>query len=319
MGVANLEKTNRFLTIAKRFASSTAFTVAFATTIRNAGQDGSLNDAEAKELFLQLAVDIVSNFKVEIQKTAKREKSGSDCTKDSVHCLLSGQDTASFLHHLEKEDMKTETQEVLSKLENEAASNDPIAFESFFLPLLHHLIQLHVPLAEPRYKKLFRDILLAYATRYVQPEPTTPGDWARRPEGCGCSDCYSLDRFLTDPSLQLKRFPVSKSRRHHLHCMLNDTEYTHETDRKGVETLVVTKPASRSTIKFEQWKTRFLKAKREIENLDQGVLREMLGEDFVFLSRLRAASLGKEEMPSMMRRRRGKAAMARRVEVVDLT
>ena len=102
-----------------------------------------------------------------MQRPTKRERSDSGPTKDPVKCLLDGNDTAFCLHHLEKEDLKTETLEVLAMLESEA-STESIVFESFFLPLLRNLIRLQVPLAEPRYKNLFRKILLANATRYVQ-------------------------------------------------------------------------------------------------------------------------------------------------------
>ena len=248
-----------------------------------------------------------------MQRPTKRERSDSGPTKDPVKCLLDGNDTALFLHQLEKEDLKTETLEVLATLETEASSTESIVFEFFFLPLLRNLIRLQVPLAEPRYKNLFRKILHAYATRYVQTEPPS-GDWARDPEGCGCSDCDRLDRFLADPSLESKRFAVSKSRRHHLHCMLNDTNYTHETDRRGVETLVVTKPPSRSLAKYEQWRKRFEKARMEIGGLDQGVLKELLGGDYEYLSRVRAARWGAEGLPSAR-----KGVRVKNVEVVDLT
>ena len=201
---------------------------------------------------------------------------------------------------------------MLGKLEKEAASTDLAAFEGFFLPLLRDLSQSQVPPSKPGYRRLFREILLTYAKRYVQTEPA-PGDWACEPEGCGCSHCDRLDRFLADPSLESKRFPVSKSQRHHLHCMLNDTEYSHETDRRGVETLVVTKPASRSQAKYTEWKTRFLKARGEIKQLDQRVLQELLGEDYDYLSQLSAARRNAKGLPS------ARKAPTRQMEIVDLT
>lgn len=87
--------------------------------------------------------------------------------------------------------------------------------------------------------------------------------------------------------------------------MLNDTEYSHETDRRGVETLVVTKPASRSFAKYEQWKTKFSKAKQEIKKLDQCVLQ---------VTRLGAARRGAEGMSSAR-----KAPRVQQIEILDLT
>ena len=304
---------NRFLPFARRFALSTAFMVAFATAIMYAGQHGALNKNDARELFLELAREIVPKFGVEMKKTTKRERSGRDNSKLEVQCLLNGNDTALFLHQIESESLRTEALDVIGKLEEEAASTELTAFEGFFLPLLGALIRCQIPSSAQRYQTLFREILLEYGRCYVQVEPRS-GDWARDAEGCGCSDCNRLDRFLADPSLESKRFPVSKSKRHHLHCMLNDTEYTHETERRGVETLVVTKPPSRSFAKYEQWKARFSKARQEIKNLDQNVLRELLGDDYEYLSKLRATRRGAGELPSAR-----KAPKVQQIEVVDLT
>lgn len=202
---------------------------------------------------------------------------------------------------------------MLEKLEKEAASTGLTAFEGFFLPLLRDLIRRQVPPSSPCYQRLFREILLTYAKRYVQAEPHS-GDWACEPEGCGYSDCDRLDRSLAYPYMESKRFPVSKSRRHHLHCMLNDTKYSHETYRRGMETLVVTKPASRSLVKYEQWKKRFIKARQEIKQLDQRVLQELLHEDYEYLSQLRAARHNAKGLPSAK-----KAPRTQHIEVVDLT
>lgn len=187
-------KTNSLLLFVKRFASNTALMVAFATVISGAGQKGSPNEEEARDLFLQLAQDVVPSFQIEIKKTAERESSDSSSTRASVLCLIHGKDTAVFLHHLEKEDLKTEVLEVLGKPEKEAALTELTAFEIFSLPLLGNWIRLQVPFAERRYQNLFRKILLAYNTRHVQTEPPS-GDWARRPERCDCSDCGRLDSF----------------------------------------------------------------------------------------------------------------------------
>ena len=165
----------------KRFASSKAFTVAFATAVRSAGQNGGLNEDEAREVFLQLSRDIVPKFGVEIQKTTKREMSDRDPAKASVQCLMDGHGIALFLHQMEREGLKTEAYEVLGTLEKEAASTELTAFEGFFLPLLRNLTRLQVPHPEQRYQRLFREILLAYAEWYVQIEPRS-GDWARNPE-----------------------------------------------------------------------------------------------------------------------------------------
>ena len=81
-----------------------------------------------------------------------------------------------------------------------------------------------------------------------------------------------------------------------------------------METLVVTKPPSRSFAQYEQWKARFSKAWQEIKKLDQNVLRELLGDDYEYLSKLRATRRGAGELPSAR-----KAPKVQQIEVVDLT
>lgn len=167
-----------------------------------------------------------------------------------------------------------------------------------------------------RYKKLFQTTLSMYAMRFVQIDSQL-GNWTNKPQGCSsprCSDCPQLDQFLINASQQSMKFPVSKKRRQHLHQMLEGTTITHVTDRRGGDTLVVTKLASPSLAKHGQWQKRFWKAEEQIKTLDQKILKQLLDEDYEYLTELRDTRRGREGLPS------ARVAVRRQgPEIIDLT
>lgn len=232
---------------------------------------------------------------------------------------MSADDVAIVLSLLDRHKLEVEALKLVRKLEAEAGIVDVIAFESFFLPLLEALIgTLPWTSSEQanRYKNLFRTTLLMYARRFVQIEPQA-GNWTHTPRGCGssrCSDCPQLDHFLVNASQQSMRFPVSKNRRQHLHQRLDGTNIKHVTDRRGRDTLVVTKFASPSMAKHEQWQKRFSKAEEQIKKLDQKILKQLLDDDYEYLTELRNTRKGHEWLPS------ARVAVRRQgPEIIDLT
>lgn len=152
-----------------------------------------------------------------------------------------------------------------------------------------------------------------YAKRFVQIEPQA-GTLTMIPRGCGCSLCRQLDAFLLSASQQSIGFPVSKGRRQHLHQRLEGTGIKHVTDRRRVETLVVTKPSSPSMAKHEQWRKRFERAKERIKKLDQGMLKRLLGDDYKSLTELQGTTRGDQGLPGALVPER-----RQRLEIIDLT
>ncbi len=66
--------------------------------------------------------------------------------------------------------------------------------------------------------------------------PQEPADWRRESAtGCDCDACRELRRFLEDPSLQTRRFPLPEPRRKHLHEVIDrkKLDTTHVTERRG--------------------------------------------------------------------------------------
>ena len=271
------------------------------------------------DVILETYSDFLPGFSVECRSVAKRGRSESDIPPSPVQCLVGGSDVAVLLMLLDRPKTEVEALNLVKKMEAEAGIVDIVAFESFFLPLLEALIVL-LPRASSeqfnRYKKLFRTTLLMYAMRFVQIEPQA-GNWTNTPRGCGssrCQDCPQLGHFLVNASQQSLRFPVSRNRRQHLHQRLDRTNIKHDTDRRGGDTLVVTKLASPSMAKHEQWQKRFSKAEEQIKKLNQRILKQLLEDDYEYLTELRNTRRGHEGLPSarVTVRRQGP-------EIIDLT
>ena len=272
---------------------------------------------DAFEVYKELLGGFLPTFSVECRSVAKRGRSESDTPPNPVQCLLDADDVALLLVQLDRRDLETEIIEVIIKLQAEASVIDIVAFESFFLPLLAALIASvqWTPEQVTRYRRIFRKTLQLYATRVVQLEPQ-PGNWTHPPRGCGCHHCRQLDFFLLDAEHREMRFAVSNAGdRCHLHQRLDRTGIRHDTDRTGgMDTLVVTKPATPAFQKHEEWRMRFEKAEESIGKLDRGVLWRLLGEDFEYLTELQDVRRGREGLPS------ARAAVRRPgINIVDLS
>ncbi len=306
----------RYLDLAKQHVESTAFAVAFVTRLmRDTKSEQDYRVSDNLNVFLELFTGLLPTFFVECRSVAKRARSESDTPLNPVQCLLNADDVAALLMQLDRQDLQGWGLQLTSKLQAEAGTVDVIAFESFFIPLLSALITIVPWISErvTRYRNLFRTTLQMLAKRFVQIAPQ-PGKWTYNPRGCGCRNCRQLDQFLISSSQQSIRFPVSSSERAHLHQMLNGTNIRHVTERWGVETLVVTKPATPSLVKHEQWVARFAKAREWILKLDQDVLKQLLDDDYGYLIELEDTRREREGLPSA----RG-AVRRRGPEIIDLT
>lgn len=307
---------SRYLHLAKSRANFTAFSVAFVTRLlRLTGPERAHLVDDAFDDFLELFTGFLPKFSVECQSLVKRGRSESDSIPNPVQCIMSADDVVTLLDLLDKRDLEIEVLNLIEKLEAEAGIVDVAAFESFFLPLLEALIATIAWTSEQvtRYRKLFQTTLLMYARRFVQIEPQA-GNWTTTPRGCGCLNCRHLDHFLVNASQQSMRFPVSSGARQHLHQMLDYTNIRHVTRRTGVETLVVTKPATPSLVKHEEWQKRFSKAEEQIKKLDQETLKQLLDVDYEYLTELRKSRRGREELPS------ARVAVRRQgPDIIDLT
>lgn len=305
------------LKVAQPFLKNTAFVTAFVTRLMSAYEEGKIDKQQASETYQVLLQSLCQNFLVECVKYSKRMEPGTTQLGD-VECLTNADDVDLLMYQLNAKSILNELRQIIQQLLAEAKTCDTMAFEAFYLLLLKHLIKRIN--AQPNlleiYRPFFSKVLSLYIHRYVQIEPPA-ANLSRDREGCGrCSDCHTLDKFLVDPKLKSKDFPVSKSRRHHLHEMLNDTRHTHETDRSRGDTLVVTKASSSSDRKHTEWKKRFARAQEQILSFDQKALQNILGEMYETIIRLRGARRGAKAQPSVSHPRPGQQTQ---LHIVDLT
>ncbi|KAL9064880.1 MAG: hypothetical protein Q9161_008583 [Pseudevernia consocians] len=315
---ADRKPLREYLHLAKPLSKFSAFSVAFAARLlQNTGPGRAYSFDDAFDVFLELFIAFLPIFSVECQSMVKRERSESNKPPGTVQCLLDPIDVAILLVQLDMRDLEDEVLKMTSKLEAEAGRVDVVAYESFFLPLLEALTEMVVWTSARviRFGKFFRTTLSRYAGRFVQIEPQA-GNWTMDPRGCGCSDCQKLDQFLTNDTQQSVDFPVSRGRRQHLMQMLEFTTINYDNTRRGVETLVVTKPSTvtPSLAKHEQWQKRFSKAEEQIKKMDQAVLKQLLGDDYEYLTELRDTRRGHKRLPG------ARVALARQgPEIIDLT
>ncbi|KAL8800983.1 MAG: hypothetical protein Q9182_004775 [Xanthomendoza sp. 2 TL-2023] len=307
------------VSLAKRFESNTAFLVALANRIFEAKKEKKIDEPQADVTFRELLDVVTPKFKVECRKSVKRSRPGAQQGSDPVECLLIAEHVDQLLHHLVDDIDSMHRKTIIDKLMSEAELCDLIAFETFYFPFLAKLLGRVKESHDrgPAHQQIVLKVLESYIQRYVQPEPLQTGNMTRSQQGCTrCADCKALDIFLLDPRLKTWRFPVSRSRRAHLHQMLEGTSNSHVTDRSGLETLVVTKGADATTAKHNEWKKRCEIAKTQIRGLDQGNLRLLLGqEEYKHITQLRATKKASTNQ-TIAQLNRGQRHP---VEIIDLT
>ena len=280
----------RCVTIGKNNTSNSAFLVALTTRIH--AKNNFINEkdtADAETLLMETAKILASEFVVECRKSSKRASPGID--NHDVECLADGHDVALLLSQLRSTDLINQSRLIVEKLFQAASTCELIAFNNFYFPLLSKLTDQIItkPNILPDYQVLFQNVLSTYIKRYVQAKPKA-NDLTRPPAGCGslrCPDCRTLDIFLSDPKQTSKGFPVSKSRRQHLHQQLEGTRHSHNTDR-STDTLIVKKGLGTSDMKLLEWKKRAKAAREKISGLNHKVLEDLLGPEYTNIAELRA-------------------------------
>jgi len=210
---------------------------------------------------------------------------------------LDGKLLADTLGHIMDLQFHEHGQLLLNSVIVQANSMDPEDFESTILPFLKGIV---VRLLQGKneldmYKKLFQMCLSSYVLRCVGKEPVQI-NWSRNPVRCSCRDCTDLNAFLRSPVDRVKRIVVSKQRRHHLHTQLDAyTDCTHITERRYIETMVVTKQGKSFEDSLKTWTNKAksaLTALRSLEDQEDtssspSQLRKLLGDQYDEIMRLR--------------------------------
>ncbi|KAL8811889.1 MAG: hypothetical protein Q9200_001444 [Gallowayella weberi] len=274
---------------------------------------------KVKEGFKGLLDILTPRFKVECRKSVKRSRPSVQQGTTPVECLLIAEHVDQLLDHIVDDTGSMHLDTINGKIVSEAEMCDLVAFETFYFPLFAKLLSrvTESPDRGRTHQQIILKVLNSYIQRYVQPEPLQTGNMTRSQQGCRrCADCKALDSFLLDPRLKTWRFPVSRSRRAHLHQMLEGTSNSHVTDRSGLETLVGTKGTDAATVKHDEWKKRCEIAKTQIRGLDQNNLRLLLGqEEYKNITQLRAT----RKAPTIRTTAEVSQRQGHSVEVIDLT
>ncbi|KAK0716376.1 hypothetical protein B0H67DRAFT_684362 [Lasiosphaeris hirsuta] len=169
----------------------------------------------------------------------------------------------------------------------------PTEFRHLWIPFIHELISTlnanNVSLSSSRYQEMACAILEAYLDRHVGKEPSGEVNYRQSPVGCHCADCSRLNLFLQSNE-RIWRFPVGKSRRQHVHRMLDSagSRCTHITEHLGSpHTLVVDKGIDAVTKAKKEWTDRYAQAWDDIAKFDQEQLRMLLGGEFEKITSMR--------------------------------
>lgn len=275
-------------------------------------------ESRAREEFDWLVETVCTKFSLDnARKAFKPDHSGKDSfVGTTVPCLIDPLYVVLLLQQLACKAEWKHHGALLKRVANGIESMPPELFPNFFMPVLMRLSKYlqQSPDHVCHYTELFQKLLEFYRIRYIQPKPVSD-TWACHPNGCGrCIDCRKLDAFLSSPSQTIEHFPVSNSRRMHLHQRLNSTTHKHVTDRSSYqETLVVTKTQSNSHRAFQDWQKRVMEGEMLLNCLDQGQLKMLLGDKYAELTNLKGVK------PVGGNNGSAGKSLKRKAEVIDLT
>ena len=231
--------------------------------------------------------------------------------------------------------LKDEVLQLFAKIESQPKDVIMGAFDALLLPFLSQLPEtlhdLNIPLTTEQCQGLYRNTIHHYITRYVQPCPQKPLDWARETVGDGCKDCLELDSFLKSPRVQVGRFQMHVNRRRHLEQKLGSygsgKSWTYTTDKaRSPHTLVVTKNLKAYNAELGAWQERAQHAQSRISAIGrdnmfgQGYTKDIMEGSFAKLVLHEWTPLTTLSQPTKRNApaQDEPAAKRRHVEIVDL-
>jgi hypothetical protein len=194
----------------------------------------------------------------------------------------------SFIPEALRLGMNEQVNALLNVIRQVAETYDQKYFKHFFLPFLRSFVPVYIEqkqsISTMDSFNIYQWVLSSYSRRYVGQKPPPQTSWARTPTSCSCRDCVALNHFIISPIEHVGRFAVNKSRRQHLHQILDElgkVAYIHETERYGrPQTLVVTKMQTLLEQKRQAWYMRRTEAIKEFNTFGLTTLRDILGDRF---------------------------------------
>lgn len=199
-------------------------------------------------------------------------------------CMVNAEHLVTYLYCCETLKLTEELQRLVHIFQSQVHTLDIAAFDQLFLPFLK-AISACVEGKESwcsdadHYQGLYLSVLQTYLRRYVGFEPLAPVGWSRKPRGCGCEDCTSLDHFLLDRNNQTHKFAINQQRRDHLDRLLQGSYCQTWTEKSySPYSLVVQKNDEEYRQEERKWRERTAIAKNKIDDIGVQTLEKLLGD-----------------------------------------
>ncbi|KAF9879475.1 hypothetical protein CkaCkLH20_03018 [Colletotrichum karsti] len=169
----------------------------------------------------------------------------------------------------------------------------------FLKPLIITLQKHNVPSSHHEsIRSLFEVVIGEGLHRQLGPFPPPPVGWSYKPRRCRpaghpkmfgshgyqsqCTDCPSLEAFLTAPDQKVWRFSAAEPRRKHVESVLYEcTRFFNLSTERGRSpyTLVIEKNGGEYQAEVEQWRTRLRGLESNLAPLRNDLVQTILGED----------------------------------------
>lgn len=179
--------------------------------------------------------------------------------------------------------VKTLGQKFTTLPESTAKSAFPDMVFPFVVGLCQYLGQIGATRsATPVERTFITQMIEAYLTICVKRAPQRPTDWRRTNRSpthwlttslmtsnrrCPCSDCDSLQKFLSDPHKRMQDFQMHEGRRRQLETQLDSTFNTTTIEDEIPHTLRIEKTEKEYENKYNKWKQDAETAKRRLLSL----------------------------------------------------
>lgn len=262
--------------------------------------DQTIRDTVERPTFVQLVPHVANNFQISVEELT----------------------TISSQHHRPQQEISPFASSVLQivkrcmALELKSEARDLLKAGLVDLPLVHtpfwakwrsvmtftkSLLELIKPSEVPEIHQIVSGFTLAAiqkASQYLaSSRPQPPRDWSRpnaKRDNCTCQPCIKLKTFLMNPTHQVCRFSYPEKVRKHLErdTFDNKQDFIFDTERgRSPYTLVVTKTTNEYSRMLQAWNNDITDLRRQLGQMRNGFVHELLGGDILVQSGLEAELL----------------------------
>lgn len=311
--------------------SKTGLVLAFLAALVTKGQD-FFDAAVILKCVRVLAIPALARFSLEVGDPLadKRLKNADGHSRANAAPSTTPRDIADVLNYFLDKQLHTEARELLLVLENIVLAGKT-EITRLLIPFLRHAQVIARANSTndsygPLLRSLYRKVLEAHIQHYVKTQPPAFENWTRARVHCNCHDCWQLNLFLISPAQDQLGFPVGKSRRAHLHQVVESSraDCSHVTDRRT--DMLVVKKRARNKVAYDAWFARCKEVAEELQRFDPAVLRDMLGRRYEEIMEMRSVISDRHNIPAAVgipqpthvANAPVRAGTKRKAEVIDL-